>query len=183
MLSERELVRVSKRLSRVLRHAPGDIGIELSPGGWVDIETLLGAMARHGRGMSRTDLDEVVARNDKQRFTIDDGGIRIRANQGHSVDVDLGLSSVEPPDVLYHGTVERFLEAIERNGLRPMKRHAVHLSATVETAVTVGARRGRAVVLQVDAAGMRRAGHEFQISDNGVWLTDAVPPAFLHRIR
>lgn len=181
-MEERNLIRASKRLSRHLRHAPGDIGITLGPGGWVEVETLLAALRRHGLTLTRSQLDEVVAGNDKRRFAFDDSGLRIRASQGHSVDVDLALPTAVPPDVLYHGTVGRFLDAILREGLRPMKRHAVHLSANAGTARAVGARRGVPVLLTVDARGMAAAGHEFQVSANGVWLTAAVPPGFLHRL-
>ncbi|ANN19030.1 RNA 2'-phosphotransferase [Amycolatopsis orientalis] len=180
-MEERQLIRVSKRLSRHLRHAPGDLGITLTPDGWVEVDTLLAALRRDGLNLTRAQLDEVVAGNDKQRFAFDESGLRIRASQGHSVDVDLALPAAIPPDVLYHGTVSRFLDAILREGLRPMKRHAVHLSADPATARTVGARRGVPVVLTVDARGMAEAGHEFQVSANGVWLTAAVPPGFLRR--
>jgi putative RNA 2'-phosphotransferase len=169
-----KLVRLSKRMSRHLRHAPEEIGLRLDPAGWVDVDDLLAAL-----GVSRADLVEVVARNDKQRFAFSSDGRRIRANQGHSVAVRLGLPPVEPPAVLHHGTAARFLPAIMRDGLRPMNRHDVHLSHDVRTARRVGARRGNPVVLQVDAAAMHADGYEFHVSDNGVWLTAAVPPRYL----
>ncbi|WP_410599936.1 RNA 2'-phosphotransferase [Amycolatopsis sp. lyj-90] len=181
-MDKKNLIRVSKRLSRHLRHAPGDIGITLTPDGWVEVGTLLAALRRHGLTLTRDQLDEVVEGNDKRRFAFDETGLRIRASQGHSVEVDLALPGATPPDVLYHGTVSRFLGAIMTEGLRPMKRHAVHLSATVDTARAVGARRGVPVLLAVDARGMAAAGHEFQVSANGVWLTAAVPPEFLRRL-
>jgi putative RNA 2'-phosphotransferase len=118
-----------------------------------------------------------VATNDKQRFAID--GDRIRANQGHTVDVDLGLPVAEPPGYLFHGSVVRHVATIRAEGLRPMDRHHVHLSPDRETATRVGARRGKPVVLSVDAGAMHRAGHVFRVSANGVWLVDAVPPEFL----
>ncbi|MFF3832503.1 RNA 2'-phosphotransferase [Streptomyces sp. NPDC002458] len=176
-MDERRTVTVSKYLSKHLRHEPDRIGISLDEHGWVAVDELLRACARHGFTLTRDDLDHVVAVNDKQRFTLD--GDRIRANQGHSVTVDLGLPPVEPPAYLYHGTVARVLDAIRAEGLRPMDRHHVHLSPDRETAVRVGARRGTPVVLAVDAGAMHRAGHLFHVSANGVWLTDAVPPAFL----
>lgn len=181
-MDKKHLIRVSKRLSRHLRHAPGDIGITLTPDGWVDVGTLLAALRRNGLPLTRSQLDEVVEGNDKRRFAFDESGLRIRASQGHSVDVDLALPTATPPDLLYHGTVSRFLDTILFEGLRPMKRHAVHLSANTETARTVGGRRGVPVVLLVDATGMAAAGHEFQVSENGVWLTAAVPPEFLRRL-
>ncbi|MFK0247341.1 RNA 2'-phosphotransferase [Amycolatopsis azurea] len=181
-MDKKNLIRASKRLSRHLRHAPGDIGITLTPDGWVDVDTLLAALRRNGLHLTRAELDEIVAGNDKQRFAFDESGLRIRASQGHSVEVDLALPAATPPGVLYHGTVSRFLGAILHEGLRPMNRHAVHLSANVETARTVGGRRGVPVVLLVDARAMAAAGHEFQVSANGVWLTAAVPPEFLRRL-
>ncbi|PRY42429.1 RNA 2'-phosphotransferase [Umezawaea tangerina] len=173
-MQEKDMIRLSKRLSKRLRHSPEAIGLRLDPEGWVGVDDLLAAL---GGGVTRAQLDEVVARNDKQRFTID--GDRIRANQGHSVPVDLGLPVSEPPPVLYHGTVGSSLPAIHRDGLKPMNRHDVHLSPTVETAQRVGARRGKPVVLTVDAAAMRADGHEFRVSANGVWLVPHVPPRYL----
>jgi putative RNA 2'-phosphotransferase len=173
------MVRVSKRLSLQLRHAPEKIGIELADGGWVDVDTLLAALGAHGMTVTRAELDQVVADNDKQRFAFDDTGTRIRASQGHSVPVDLDLPPAEPPLVLYHGTVARFLASVRQDGLRPMSRQHVHLSAKRDTATAVGARRGRPVVLTVHAGAMAAAGHVFRISANGVWLVDAVPPAFI----
>jgi putative RNA 2'-phosphotransferase len=182
-LSGGERVRISKFLARHLRHRPAAIGLELDRAGWVDVEALLAAAARHGLPLTREQLDEVVAGNDKQRYAFDASATRIRASQGHTVPVDLGLPPVQPPPVLYHGTVARSLAAILREGLRPMERHAVHLSPDAETARRVGARRGRPVILTVDAAGMARAGHEFTMSENRVWLTAWVPPGFLRPVR
>ncbi|MER6258220.1 RNA 2'-phosphotransferase [Streptomyces sp900105245] len=176
-MDERRTVKVSKYLSKHLRHQPERIGLVLDPGGWVEIDTLITAAAAHGFRFTREELDHVVATNDKRRFVIEGG--RIRASQGHSVEVDLGLPPVTPPPYLYHGTVARNLDAIRAEGLRPMNRHDVHLSADRETATRVGARRGRPVVLTVDAGAMHRDGHVFHVSANGVWLTKAVPPAYL----
>jgi putative RNA 2'-phosphotransferase len=181
-MNEKETIRISKRLARHLRHDPAAIGLTLAPGGWVEVTTLLGALRAHGFAVTREELDEVVETNNKRRFAFDESGTRIRASQGHSVAVELGLPDATPPDVLYHGTVAKFLDAILREGLRPMNRHAVHLSATLDTARTVGARRGKPVILHVDAAAMAAAGHTFQVSANGVWLTASVPPEYLHRI-
>ena len=172
-----DVVRVSKRLSYVLRHHTDSVGLTLDEHGWVAVDDLLAALR-----LTRAELEEVVARNDKQRFALDRTGTRIRASQGHSVPVDLGHAPAVPPDVLFHGTVERFLTSILTEGLRPGNRHAVHLSADRETAERVGARRGRPVVLQVDAAAMAREGVVFTRSDNGVWLVDAVPPRYLTRL-
>lgn len=176
-MDERRTVKVSKYLSKHLRHQPERIGLTLDEGGWVEIDTLIAAAAAHGFRFSRTELDHVVAANDKKRFAVE--GTRIRASQGHSIEVDLGLPPATPPQYLYHGTVARNLESIRAAGLRPMNRHDVHLSADRETATRVGARRGRPVVLTVDAAAMHRAGHVFHVSANGVWLTPAVPSEYL----
>lgn len=172
-------MRLSKRLSFVLRHHPGSIGLELDPAGWVDVEALLGALAAHGTRIDRRALEQVVATNDKRRFAFDRSGTRIRASQGHSVQVDLGYPPQPPPPELFHGTPVRAVEAILEQGLRPQRRHAVHLSDDVATARTVGARRGRAVVLRVDAQALAAVGAVFARSDNGVWLVAAVPPEFL----
>ncbi|MEU6737422.1 RNA 2'-phosphotransferase [Streptomyces physcomitrii] len=176
-MNERRTVTVSKYLSLHLRHQPERIGLVLDEAGWVEIDALLAAAAAHGFRLSRAELDQVVAANDKQRFAVD--GTRIRASQGHSIPVDLGLSPSVPPGPLYHGTVDHHLPAIRAEGLRPMDRHDVHLSPDRETATRVGARRGRPVILTVDAPAMHAAGHEFRRSANGVWLTAAVPPSYL----
>ena len=170
---------MSKRLSYVLRHRPESVGLTLDDAGWVDVDALLSALAAHGLTLTRADLEDVVATNDKRRFAFDGSGARIRASQGHSVGVDLGYAAQTPPAALFHGTVERFVPVILAEGLRPGRRHAVHLSPDVATARTVGARRGTPVVLRVDAAAMAADGHPFTRSANGVWLTDAVPPTFL----
>lgn len=175
------LVTVSKYLSKHLRHQPEVLGLTLEPGGWVSIDELLQAAAAKGFPISYDEFLECVETNDKQRFSIDDSGDRVRANQGHSVTVDLQLESRVPPDLLYHGTVERFLSSIESQGLLKGRRHHVHLSIDVATATKVGARRGKPIILSIDAAGMNRAGHAFFVSTNGVWLTDSVPPQFLRR--
>lgn len=172
-----DIVKTSKRLSYVLRHRPDVIGITLTADGWVSIDTLLKALAAHGTRISRATLEQVVAENDKQRFTID--GDRIRANQGHSVDVDLGYSPAEPPAELFHGTATRHLGSIYEQGLVKGRRHHVHLSADPATAHKVGSRHGTPVVLRVDAAGLVAAGHVFFVSANGVWLTETVPPGYL----
>ncbi|MCT2589323.1 RNA 2'-phosphotransferase [Streptomyces sp. N2-109] len=172
-------VRISKYLARHLRHDPGRIGIVLDEHGWVPVEELLRAAEAHGFRFSREELTEVVASNDKRRYALDQERDRIRASQGHSVEVDLGLPAVTPPPWLYHGTVGRHLAAIRAEGLRPMNRHAVHLSSDRETALRVGARRGRPVVLSVEAGAMHAGGHAFRVSANGVWLAGEVPPSYL----
>lgn len=178
-----EDVRASKRLSFVLRHRPDSVGISLSEQGWVDVEDLIDAMAQAGTSLTRDDLERVVLTNDKQRFELDPVGDRIRARQGHSVEVDLALEPAAPPDVLFHGTPRRNLDSILATGLDRRARHHVHLSPDVETAQRVGRRRGDAVVLVVDAAAMAAAGHTFWRTDNGVWLTEQVPPEHVSELR
>ncbi len=171
--------RLSKFLSFVLRHSPGDIGLTLDANGWADVSDLLTQAAKHGTTFTRPELDEVVATNDKKRFAFDDTRTRIRANQGHSVDVDLGLTARTPPDILYHGTGEQSVASILASGIHKGERHHVHLSATIEQAVAVGRRHGKPAVLAVDAKKMHEAGIPLFMADNGVWLADEVPPAFL----
>jgi putative RNA 2'-phosphotransferase len=180
-VDRRRLVKTSKYLSRHLRHDPARLGITLEPGGWVEVDTLLRACADRGFPLTRDELRHVVEHNDKRRFSFDEAGTRIRANQGHSVDVDLQLEPAAPPDVLFHGTAEQHVEAIMREGLRPMRRHAVHLSRDHGTATKVGARHGRPVVLEVAAGRMASDGFVFTVSANGVWLTAEVPPRYLVR--
>lgn len=176
---QRERIAQSRFLSRVLRHAPGSIGLELDTAGWADIDALLARANAHGVVLDRDALDEIVATNDKRRYAIDPTGTRVRAVQGHSIDVDLGLVPVEPPERLYHGTATRRLKSILRDGLHRGRRRRVHLSTDVDTARRVGARHGVPAVLGVRAHALHAAGHVFHRADNGVWLVDAVPRAFL----
>jgi putative RNA 2'-phosphotransferase len=181
-MDDARLVKVSKYLSKHLRHQPERLGLSLAPGGWVRVDELLLACTRNRFPISRDELDEVVARNDKKRFSFDPSGTSLRANQGHSVEVDLQLKPVEPPEVLYHGTGHGSSEAIAAEGLLKMRRHHVHLSRDVATARKVGARHGRPVIFAIDAALMHRSGHRFYVSDNDVWLVEHVPPRYLRRI-
>jgi putative RNA 2'-phosphotransferase len=179
---DRRLITISKFLSKHLRHAPEALGLTLRPGGWVAVDDLLAASRQSGFDISYDELLDCVETNDKQRFSFDDSGDLIRANQGHSVAVDLQLQDSAPPEILYHGTVERFLAAILEEGLKKGKRHHVHLTVDIETARRVGARRGKPVILKVAAARMRAEGATFYLSANGVWLTDSVPAQFLSRL-
>lgn len=172
----------SRLLSRILRHKPQSVGIELDEQGWVAVDVLLKALQNSKFTMDRAVLDEVVAKNDKQRFSYSADGTKIRANQGHSVKVSLGLVPQTPPDVLYHGTAQASLESIYKTGLSPQKRHHVHLSPDIPTAIKVGKRHGKVAVLAVDAKAMSDLGYVFYVSDNGVWLTDAVPAQYLTRL-
>ena len=170
---------ISKFLSYVLRHAPESIALELDAQGWASVDDLLRQAGKAGKIFSREELQDVVDTNDKKRFAFSTDGARIRASQGHSVSVDLGLVTTAPPLLLYHGTATRFLDSILREGLKPGSRQKVHLSADVETAIAVGKRHGKPVVLRVASGEMHRQGVPFWRADNGVWLTDAVPSSHL----
>ena len=172
-------IKISKFLSLILRHAPEKIGLRLDANGWVAVDELLNAAKAHGTVISRDLLDRIVFGNDKQRFALSPDGLRIRANQGHSVPVDLELTPTEPPPVLYHGTATHFLPSIRSQGLQRMRRQHVHLSGTRAQAYRVGARHGRSIVLEIDAKGMGDTGHLFFLSANGVWLTEFVPISFI----
>jgi putative RNA 2'-phosphotransferase len=172
-------VKISKYLSKHLRHTPERLGLTLNPGGWINVDELLSVCTAHQFPLTRAELEEVVATNDKQRFSFDETKTRIRANQGHSVEVDLQLEPQTPPDMLYHGTGEQSVPAILRDGLLKMSRHHVHLSKDVETARKVGMRHGHPVIFAVDTVAMQQAGFTFYCSENGVWLVDEVPPQYL----
>ena len=172
-------VRLSKFLSLVLRHQPEKAGISLDEAGWVDVDRQLCGCEAAGVSITRPLLDRLVAESDKQRFAFSEDRQRIRANQGHSVEVDLACESLRPPDVLYHGTADRFLDSIRARGLVRGKRHHVHLSANHAIAVEVGRRHGRPFVFEVAAGRMHADGRAFFRSANGVWLTEHVPAHYL----
>jgi putative RNA 2'-phosphotransferase len=174
-----ELKHISKILSLVLRHQPEYLNIKLDKSGWADVAEIMDAMNRKGIVVNQTIIEEVVTLNDKQRFVLNEDHSRIRANQGHSVEVDLELKPVAPPDVLFHGTTDIFLDSIYSTGLQKQNRHHVHLSENIQTALSVGSRRGKPVLIKIDAAAMHRAGFSFYLSANGVWLTDEVPVGYL----
>ncbi len=171
--------KISKFLSLVLRHDPGRIGIELDPHGWTDCGHLIDAACRNGIRLDHALLVEIVRSSDKQRFALSDDQTRVRANQGHSVEVDLSLKPVTPPAVLFHGTVDKFIPSIRETGIEKGQRHHVHLSPDIDTASKVGERRGKPVILKVGAKRMHASGREFFLSGNGVWLTDHVPAEFI----
>ena len=180
MNKDKTLVTTSKFLSLVLRHQPEIIGMTLDDEGWLAIDELIVNANQRGHALTLQLLHEVVARNDKQRFALSDDGLRIRASQGHSVaGVDLKLESQVPPETLYHGTVAAFIESIRVGGLQKRSRNHVHLSADETTAIRVGSRRGKPIILRVAAAAMHQDGHQFYQSANGVWLVDSVPVKFL----
>lgn len=172
------LVSASKFLSLVLRHQPEVIGLRLDDAGWADIDALIRLSQGH-KPLTRALIEAVVENNNKKRFAFSDDGKRIRASQGHSIDVELGLVPQSPPTLLYHGTATRSVESIRSEGLLKRSRQHVHLSADAGTATTVGSRHGKPQVLTIRAADMAAAGHAFYRSENGVWLTDAVPVDFI----
>jgi putative RNA 2'-phosphotransferase len=178
-VNEKKQVRISKFLSLILRHQPEKFGLKLETGGWVKVDELLAACAKNGNALTREELETVVAENDKNRFSFDESGTKIRANQGHSAAVEIEFEEKAPPGILYHGTAEKNVRSILENGLRKMRRHHVHLSSDVETARRVGIRYGKPVIFEVDTTAMREAGFKFYISANGVWLVEEVAPCFL----
>jgi putative RNA 2'-phosphotransferase len=175
----KDLKQISKFMSLVLRHQPASIGLSPDANGWVKLADLITQMNKKGFGVTTAIIQTIVDTNDKKRFALSADGNSIRASQGHSIEVELDLVAQTPPDKLYHGTVSKFMDAIRENGLQKMSRQHVHLSATIETATVVAARRGKPIILQVNAAAMQAAGYLFYCSANGVWLTDQVPPQYL----
>lgn len=178
-MKQEEQHEYSKLLSYILRHDPAHAELVPEQAGWVAVDKLLEGLRKLGKPLSREDLEKIVAGSDKQRFAFSEDGGRIRSNQGHSIKVELGYQSAEPPDVLYHGTATRFVEAITREGLTRQSRHHVHLSPSIETASNVGKRHGKLVVLIIKAGLMKQSGFEFFLSTNGVWLTEHVPAQFI----
>lgn len=170
---------LSRKLSYVLRHKPENIGLKLDKNGWADIETLVNLMSDAGDYVTKHMIDTVVRYNDKQRFSYDETGTKIRANQGHSIKVDLNLKPERPPRILYHGAPLTSLKSIKKLGLVKMKRHHVHLSRDIHTAQKVGARRGDFTVLEINASHMYADAYKFYKSQNGVWLTDSVPVKYI----
>ena len=179
MNANKELTTISKFMSLVLRHQPGLIGIELDAAGWAGVDDLLTRAATAGRAVTRDQLNEVVATSDKRRFALSDDGTRIRANQGHSIEVDLGLEPIDPPEFLFHGTASRFVESILATGLERRSRHHVHLTEDIAIGEAVGRRYGKPVILRVAAGAMAAQGHVFFRSANGVWLVESVPSSFI----
>jgi putative RNA 2'-phosphotransferase len=178
-MTDKETIKASKFLSLILRHEPERVGLKLGDAGWVGVDELLDAVNRHGVALTLDQLKHIVATSDKKRFAFSNDGRRIRANQGHSVEVDLRYAPQTPPEILYHGTAARFLHRIRKDGLQRMQRHDVHLSAETKVTLQVGGRHGKPVLLIIRAGDMHRAGHVFRCSANGVWLVNRVPPEFI----
>ncbi|WP_299135613.1 RNA 2'-phosphotransferase [uncultured Tenacibaculum sp.] len=179
-MNEKNIKRISKFLSLLLRHQPEKIGLQLDSNGWAPVEELLQKSRKHGVRFTIDELEGIVVNNDKKRFTFNDDKTKIRANQGHSLKtIDLELKPVQPPEFLYHGTVAKFMNAIHDKGLQKMSRQHVHLSTEIETAMKVGSRRGKPIILTVKSGEMQSEGYEFYLSENNVWLTDSVPSEFI----
>lgn len=178
----KDLTKLSKFIALILRHKPETIGISLDRNGWASVRELMDGMNQSGHSIDMETLEEIVRTDEKGRYSFNDDKTKIRANQGHSINVDVELKETIPPETLYHGTAERFCEGIRKEGLKPMSRLYVHLSKDVETAVKVGSRHGKCVVFKVKAGEMSRQGYKFWLSENGVWLTKNVPPIFLEEI-
>jgi putative RNA 2'-phosphotransferase len=175
-------VKISKFMSLILRHSPETIHLNMDKNGWVSIQELIDNTNKYKNLALTIDLIKtVVETNDKQRFKISDDGKRIRANQGHSITVDLELEDKTPPDILFHGTATRFLDSIMKDGLKPMTRQYVHLSLTEEIALTVGRRHGEPIVLHINTKRMYEEGYKFYLSENKVWLVAEVPIKYIKR--
>ncbi|HFA48947.1 MAG TPA: RNA 2'-phosphotransferase [Bacteroidetes bacterium] len=183
MIDKKHHKKLSKFLSLVLRHKPETIGIELDENGWTDIDGLISKIKKYGKPIDTETLELIVKTSDKQRFAINKDGNKIRANQGHSVKIELGYKPKCPPEILYHGTGNKYVESILKTGLVKRNRHHVHLSTNMETAISVGKRHGKPVVFEVLAKKMHGDGFEFFLSENGVWLTDMVPVTYLRKYK
>ncbi len=176
---DKQLKHTSKFLSLVLRHQPEEIGLQLDEHGWASVEELITKMNAKAVVVDMAMLETIVATNDKKRFVFNDDKTRIRASQGHSIEVELDLQPTEPPAILYHGTTGKYLASILQMGLQKQARQHVHLSATIDTAMAVGNRHGKPVVLTIDARAMHDNGFAFYLSENKVWLTEAVPVQYI----
>lgn len=178
-MDEKQKKKISKFLSLILRHQPETVGLTLEENGWVSVENLIKSCAAHGNKFTFDELKEVVETNDKKRFVFNEDETKIRASQGHSVDVDIEFEKLTPPEILYHGSAQRNVDVILAEGLKKMSRHHVHLSADTETAKNVGKRYGKPMILKIDTAAMISENFEFFVSANSVWLVENVPPQFL----
>lgn len=179
MINDKQITHISKFLSLVLRHQPEIIGIHLDQNGWTDVDELIKKANQNGVNFDREILNHVVATNSKKRFAFNDTSDRIRASQGHSINIELGYTNQKPPEILFHGTGEKSVQSILETGLKKRDRQHVHLSTDFEVAVKVAQRHGKPFVFKVLAEQMYHDKYQFFISDNGVWLTDDVPAKYL----
>ncbi len=179
MLSANETIHLSKLLSYILRHKPEEYGIVLYENSYTNVDELITKLNAHNENFSFEILQHIVTTNSKKRFAFNDDLTKIRASQGHSVNVELGYTEQQPPEILYHGTVEKFLLSILKDGLQKMQRHHVHLSAEEITATKVGERRGKPIILEIKSSKMFAVGYKFYLSDNGIWLTEHIPVTFI----
>lgn len=174
-----DLQSISKYMSLILRHKPEVIGICIDEHGWANVEKLIQGIAKNNPGFNMEALEEIIKTDNKQRYSFNDDKTLIRANQGHSIQVDVELEEKEPPNVLYHGTGEKYVTSIDKNGLIPKSRLYVHLSRDIETARAVGKRHGKEIIYSVNSAQMHKDGYKFYLSKNGIWLTKKVPMKYL----
>ena len=179
MISEKRNIKISKFLSLVLRHKPETIQIQLDENGWVNVNELIEKLNNYGKAIDFEILKYVVETNSKKRFAFNDDKTKIRASQGHSLQIDLNYEPIKPPNELYHGTSQRFLDSILKSGIEKRNRQHVHLSSDIETALKVGQRHGKPVILKIQTAKMHMDGHKFYLSENNVWLTDYVPVEYI----
>lgn len=175
-----DLKRTSVFISLILRHQPEVIGISLDRHGWANVRELIDGINKSGKyNIDMSTLEEIVRTDNKQRYSFNEDKTKIRANQGHSINVDVELKEAVPPEILYHGTAEKYVDPINKEGLKPKGRLYVHLSKDIDTAIKVGSRHGKPVVYNVFAGEMHRQGYQFFLSENGVWLTRIVPANFI----
>jgi putative RNA 2'-phosphotransferase len=178
-MTEEQKKKIGRKLSLVLRHNPQTIGIQLDNQGWTDVTLLLEKFGKKFGRLNLAQLQEIVEINPKKRYAFSEDGKRIRASQGHSVEVELGYELQSPPEFLYHGTATKNLDSIKKDGLQKRNRHHVHLSPDEETALNVGRRHGKPIILPIKSGEMHKAGTSFFRSENGVWLTDSIPSEFI----
>lgn len=182
MKNTNQHTKLSRFLSLVLRHKPQTINLNLDSNGWADVKDLLAKMNQTGRRINLETLKIIVETNNKQRFAFNEHGDKIRANQGHSIEIELDYEATIPPEILYHGTASKYTNSIFKSGIEKRQRHHVHLSSNIDTALNVGQRHGFPVILEVLAKEMQENGHEFFVSKNEVWLTDHVPVKYLRKM-
>ena len=180
-MNEKELKSTGKFLSLVLRHDPEKIGLTLDENGWAEVTVLLEKLAKKGKKLDFDTLKYLVETNDKKRYSFNADFSKIRANQGHSIEVDIKLKEATPPDILYHGTAEKNLDSIFLEGLTKRNRNHVHLSKDIETSIKVGTRHGKPIVLTIDTKAMLDDGIRFYLSENQVWLTNYVEPKYISK--